>query len=223
MSDDWYLRPTWSAADEADFFARFKRSRGAGNKAQYLVRQAKCLERADSEELWRAAIVLLDMMLAEFPEEFFLAEAHSQKAGCLGKLGDHDGAIKHFRLALKAVRDNPYHQVPVAYDFGVFVTENKLRQYYDEVLKALDDKLIVSELEFPSDIYLNNGIRALIAAERKDRDNAKKFAQIALDAANEGNSGVKHHPKFGLVKDRKSTFYAAVEAIATRGIKSFSN
>jgi len=115
------------------------------------------------------------------------------------------------------------HQVPVVYDFGKFVVENKMRKHYDEVLAAAEYYVKLSGCDFPSEIYLYNGVRALIAADRKDRDNANKLARIAYDAANEGNSGVKHHPNFGLVKNRKSKFYKSVEAIATRHIKSFSN
>jgi tetratricopeptide (TPR) repeat protein len=223
MSDDWYVRSTWTKADEADFFARFKKSRGLSNKAQYLIRQAECLEDTGSKKLLRAAIMLLDMMLKEFPEEFHLAEAHGQKASCLAKLGYRAGAITHYRLALKALRECPGHQVPVAYDFGKFIVENKMRKFYDEVLAAVDDYMKLAGVDFPSEIYLYNGIRAVIAAERKDRENAKKNAQIAFDAANENNSGVKHHPGFGVVQNRKSKFYKSVEAIATRHIKSFSN
>ena len=223
MPDDWYVRSTWTKADEADFFARFKKSRGFSNKAQYLIRQAECLEDVGSKKLLRAAITLLDLMLAEFPEEFHLAEAHGQKASCLAKLGYRAGAIMHYRLALKAVRDCPGHQVPVAYDFGKFIVENKMRKFYGEVLAALDYYMELAGVDFPSEIYLYNGIRAVIAADRKERDNALKFAQVALEAAGETNSGVKHHPKFGLVKNRKSKFYEAVKAIATRHIKSFSN
>jgi hypothetical protein len=44
MANDWYRKTTWSEADQADFFARFKRSRTPYNKAQYLRIQANYLE-----------------------------------------------------------------------------------------------------------------------------------------------------------------------------------
>ena len=213
MSNDWFCRSTWTKADEADFFARFKRSRGFGNKAQYLVRQADRLERVGSKKLLQASLMLLDKMLAEFPEEFHLAEAHGQKASCLAKPGDPEGAIKHYRLALKAERDFPYHQTPVAYDFGMFVVENKIQSVYDEALAAVKHKAKTSEIKFPREVYKYHGIHALVAADRQDHANAKKWAQTALEAAGETDSGVKRHSGFGLVENLKTKFHKSLKAI----------
>jgi len=66
MANDWFRKTSWGEADQADFFTRLKRSRTAGNKAQYLRIQASHLEGAGSPEFLRAAITLLDKMLTEF-------------------------------------------------------------------------------------------------------------------------------------------------------------
>ncbi len=219
---EWFLKTTWSETDQADFFARLKRSRSVGHKAQYLVRQARELENVGSPELLPAAISLLDKMLAEFPEPFFLSQAHGQKASCLGKLGKVDEAITHYRLALDAEKTFPNLRTGVVHDFGIFVAENKLSQLYDEALIALD-KMRMPGTPFPNDVFREYGIRALIAEDRGELESAKKFAQTGLESAAKDRSGFRNHPDFGLVKDKETKFYKAVEAIAAKHIQSFSN
>src|SRR5690349_9374034 len=89
-NNEWFRRTTWSDADRVDFSARLKRSRGAGNKAQYLRIQAGHLADVGHHA---AAIELLDQLLAEFPERVELAQAHAQKAKSLADLGQFAAAI----------------------------------------------------------------------------------------------------------------------------------
>jgi tetratricopeptide (TPR) repeat protein len=198
MANDWYTKTSWNDADQADFFAHLKRSRGAGNKAEYLVRQADRLERVGSPELLQAAIMLLDKMLAEFPEPFRLTEAYGQKASCLRKLGDLDQAIVNYRRALEAEQKFPNHRTQVLHEFGRLVVENKLTQLYDEALAVLDEMELPGR-KFPSQIYKGYGIRALIAAHKGEIESAWKLAQVALDAAAKDHSGFRYHPNLGLV------------------------
>ena len=221
-STDWFTKTTWTEADQADFFARLKKSRGAGHKAQYLVVQARRLEETGSPELLPAALSLLDKMLTEFPEDFFLSQAHGQKANCLWKIGKADEALVHYRLALDAERKFPNLRTAVLHDFGVFVVQNKLSHLYDEALNVLDTMKIPGT-PFPYNVFRDCGIRALVAEERGEIENARKWAQAALDAAAKNASGFRNHPNFGLVKDRETEFYKAVEAVATKHIQSFSN
>ena len=68
---DWFRRTAWSDADREDFNARLKRSRGEGNKAQYLRIQAVYLAEAGHHH---NAIELLDRLFAEFPQKGQLAQ-----------------------------------------------------------------------------------------------------------------------------------------------------
>ena len=222
MANDWFTKSSWNEADQADFFAHFKRSRGASNKAQYLRVQADRLERTGSPELLQAAIVLLDKMLAEFPEVTQLALACCQKANCLAKLGDRDQALAYYRHALDAERKFPFSRTQTLHDFGIFVVENKMTQFYDEALAVLEEMKLPGS-EFPSDVYKGYGIRALIAAHKGEIEKAKEFAGIALGAARKEHSGLRYHPTFGLVQNRESGFYQAIETIVTSHVQSFAN
>jgi tetratricopeptide (TPR) repeat protein len=219
MSDDWYSKTTWTEADQADFFARLKRSRMAHNKANYLWVQARELDKVG---LSHEAMMLLDKVLTEFPEPYWLPLVCKLKAEIFIKLGNLDQAIAFYRRALDVERQHPNHRTQVVYDFGKLVVENKMTPLYDEALAVLNEMEVPGK-KFPVQIYKKNGILAIMAAHKGQGENAGKFAQIALDAVAKDDSGFRYHPKFGLVQDQESKFYNAVEAIAISHIQSFSN
>ena len=212
MANDWFRKTTWSEADQADFFARLKRSRGAGNKAQYLRIQAYHLEETHDPKLIRAAIPLLDKMIAEFPEQGELASALSQKASCLGALGLLNEAIDCYREAFDAQRKFPQRRTRAWLEFGRFVCDHKIVNSYDEAWAILDELKYVSP--FPVDVYELHGIRAIIAAHKGNSESAKQFAKTAMECAAATNSGFRYHPTVGLVRDKETPFYKSVEAIA---------
>jgi tetratricopeptide (TPR) repeat protein len=117
---EWFRRSTWSDADREDFNARLKRSRGDGNKAQYLRIQAGHLADAGHHAV---AIELLDRLFAEFPQRIELAQAHSQKAESLAQLGQTEAAVKEYRAALQTERDFPNVQTNAWLDFGWLIVE----------------------------------------------------------------------------------------------------
>jgi tetratricopeptide (TPR) repeat protein len=215
---DWYSRKTWTEADQADYFARLNRSRTPHHKAQYLWVQARELNDAG---LTREAIPLLDKMLAECPEPFFMPLVCMTKAECLIALGDVKGALQSYRLGLEVERKKPNHRTEACYEFGKLVVEHKMARHYNEALKILDE-MGEAEWAMPAQTYKANGVRAIIAAHKKRFQKAKEYAEAALKAAHKSDSGFRRHRKFGLVKDRESKFYDAIEAIAAKGIKSFS-
>jgi hypothetical protein len=65
MAEDWYRRQTWTPQDREDFFARLRRSHGAFHKAQYARMQAYTLLTTRTQDAYRAALELLDMILTE--------------------------------------------------------------------------------------------------------------------------------------------------------------
>ena len=215
---DWYGRKTWTKADQADYFARLNRSKAARNKAQYLWVQARELHHAG---LTKEAILLLDKMLAECPEPFFMPLVCMTKAECLVALGDVKGALQSYRLGLEIERKKPNHRTEACYEFGKLVVENKMTRRYIEALEILDE-MGRAKWALPAQTYKANGVRAIIAAHKKQFAKAKEYALVALKAARVSDSGFRRHRKFGLVKSRESAFYNAIESIATSETKSFS-
>lgn len=213
MATDWFRKITWSEADQADFFAHLKRSRTVENKAQYLRIQAGHLEGVGSPEFLKAAISLLDKMFNEFRSEFELASAYRQKASCMAKLGNIDGAIKNYQCALETEREIPRVKTYAFMEFGKLVAEKKLALFYDEALIALEAEMNSRGILFPSDTFNAFGIRSLIAAEKGQIQKAKDFAKVALEAATKTDSGLRYHPTVGLVRDKDTPFYKSIQAI----------
>ena len=212
MANDWFRKTTWSEADQADFFAHLKRSRGVGNKAQYLRIQASHLEETHKPELIQVALTLLDKMLTDFPEQGELASAQKQKASCLAALGKTDEAIASYRDALNTERKFPIRRTRAWLEFGRFICDRRLVDFYDEALAVLDE--LKYDLIFAADVYEFSGIRAIIAANRGDSESAKRFAKSALESAATTHSGFRYHPTAGLVRNKETPFYKSIEAIA---------
>jgi len=215
MANDWFRKTSWNEADQADFFAHLKRSRTAGNKAQYLRIQASHLEDVGSPEFLRVAITLLDKMLTEFPERFELASAYGQKASCLAKLGEIDQAVVYYRRALETEREFPNVKTHAFIKFGKLVVENNLAKFFDEALVELEE-LNSRGIQFPADVYNVFGIRSIITAQKGDAEKAKEFAKVALEAAAEVHSGLRYHSTVGLVRDKETPFFKSVTAIAEK-------
>ncbi len=226
MAHDWCKKKTWSEADKADFFSRLSRRR---DKTKYLSIQANTLEDVGCPELLKASIALWDQLIVEFVSDVTfthhrqLAAAYNKKAGCYLKLGDVEDAIADYRRVFAIERELGSPATLTFFDFGKLVTEKHLRDHFDEALTALDAGAKYLGKHLPADTFNLFGIRSLIAAQKGEIKKAKEFAYIALEAAEQNNSGIRYHPKFGLVEDRESKFYDAIEAIATSDIQSLSN
>jgi tetratricopeptide (TPR) repeat protein len=210
---DWFRRKTWTDSDKAEFNARLNRSRGAGNKAQYLRIQAGHLAEAGHHT---AAIELLDRLLTEFPEQFDLAPAHLQKATSLAELGQVAVAVVEFRRAMQSERDFPTVRTSAWLDFGMFVVERVLTVYFDEALSTLKEFGDHSRLMFPSERYRYCAIRALIAGARGDTTTAGDFAKQALVEAEKAHSGFRYHPTVGLVGTESERLENKLRALAAR-------
>ena len=214
MAANWFRKTTWSEVDQADFFAHLRRCRSVFHKAQYLRIQALHLEGVGAPEFLRAAITLLDKIFMEFPSQFQLACAYSQKASCLAKLGDIDNAVVNYQRALETETVFPNVKSYAFMEFGKLVAEKKLARLFDQALGALDSELASRAIQFPADTFNAYGIRSLIAAERGQIQQAKDFARAALEAAAKVNSGFRYHQAVGLVRDKDSPFYQSIWAIA---------
>jgi tetratricopeptide (TPR) repeat protein len=208
---EWFRRATWTDADREVFSARLKRSRG--NKAQYLRIQAFHLAEAGHHE---GAIELLDRLFAEFPDSIALAQAHAQKADSLASLGQIEGAIQEYRAALQAERDFPNVRTNAWLDFGLLVVAKELTYLYDEVSRVLREFRAEIGLKFPGIEYQYSVIRALLADARGDIAMARQFAQRALAEAAKGHSGLRFHPKVGLVGSERKKFEGRLRRLAGR-------
>jgi len=208
---EWFRRPTWTDADREDFEARLKRSRGAAKKAQYLRIQALHLAEAGHHE---GAVELLDRLFAEFPESIDVAQAHTQKASSLAKLGQIQAAINEYRVALQAERIYPNVRTNAWLDFGWFIVEKHLTDFYDEVSQVFREFRDEGGLRLPAIEYRYAAIQAVLADARGDKTMAREFAKQALTEAAKDHSGLRYYPTVGLVGSERTKFESRLKALA---------
>lgn len=195
---DWYRGRTWSKTDEAEFYARLKRSRGDRNKSQYLRIQASYLAEAG---LHAQAIRLLDDLLKNYPSPHELSMARLQRARAFSALNLKEEALSDFRLSIAAQRDIPNVRTNCWLDLPWFIVKNRRVDLYPEALSTLDEFADKIELMFAISRYQFATVRALIHADRGEIIMAREFAELALKVATIDSSGFRYHPDVGLVKE----------------------
>ncbi len=195
---DWYRRETWTSDDRREFFSRHKRAH-EHNKPQYLRIQAWHLEQTGKPELINAALELLNLMIEKYPSPIQLASAHHQRATCLEAIRRHDEAIEAYRDAMQAQREFPNVKTNAALDFGMFAVRHRHAMLYDEVLATLEE--FIEDLRFPYEQYQFNAILAMIASHDGDNLEAKRCARRAMAAYARKDSGLRYHPRVGLVTE----------------------
>ena len=193
-SRDWYRRTTWTLADEQDFFGRLQRAR---NKTEYLLLQSRSLLETRVGEHAAPALRLLDMLLAQSPDPFFLSNAHLARAEALVTLDRVPEAVAEFRSALQARRELP-NVINYAYlEFAWTVARLGQQKYYDEALAAMREFESASDIGFPVNAYKYFGALALIADDNRNPADARRWAGRAIHAASVKKGPFSRHPDFG--------------------------
>ena len=212
MSTDWYRKKTWTKSDQQDFFVRLKRSRRQFHKAQYLRVQACELKETGRVDNLHAAINLLQLLFAEYPEPVEFAISYQLLGECHEQLGIFDVAIQSYRSALSQQRTYPNVQTNSHISLAVLVAKQRRRADYDEALQALNEWGRLGE--FPvMDFYLC-AARAMICADTEQRDDAITWARRALEAAAKTHSGYRYHTTLGLVGDQHAELVDRMRGIA---------
>jgi tetratricopeptide (TPR) repeat protein len=214
--EDWYRKKSWGARARNAFFERLNRSRSSYNKAQYVRIQAWYLQHTGREELVRASLELLDLMLEKWPERWQLASAHLQRAECLEKLGDREGAIAAYRECMKAERENPGVIVGAGVEFGWYSVSRGLTEYYEEIAYAMEGS--EEHLLLPSEQFKFFAILAIVLDHVEPCEDARRFAQRALDAARAKESGLRYHKKVGLVKNPDKEVLQKLKKISKKAL-----
>ena len=195
-NQEWFRKTTWTKDDQDDFFAHLKRSRKS-SREQYLKIQAHYL--LDSGSFSEAALELVNLAIAQYPESIFLAELYEQKAKCLDTLGLLSQAEQNFQLAFAKMRQFPNVKPTTHITFGLFVVKHKIARLYSETIKALDE--FTGRLVFPADEYYYFGIKAVINNRQGNRTGAKSDATKAIEASTKRFSGFSRHPMVALITE----------------------
>ncbi|VAW43317.1 hypothetical protein MNBD_CHLOROFLEXI01-786 [hydrothermal vent metagenome] len=210
---DWFRKTTWSVKEKTQFYERLNRSRTDYNKAQYLRIQASHLQTA-KPPYYEEAIELIDYLLQYYPHISQLAGAYMQKAQCLEALGNISDAKDAYLLSLIAEETSSGVKTTAPLEFAMFVIRHSLKELYDKVFHTLIQDNIKMLTLFPARHYQACAALAIIADETGNKDEARKFAQKALDSAKVKDTGLRYHPKIGLVHNQNRKLQRKLEKIA---------
>lgn len=186
----------------------------AHTKAQYLRIQAWHLQETGEHACVRAALELLDRMLADFPEIGQLAHAHGQRAECLDALGHREHALDAYRDSLEAQRKLPSVRTDAYLGFVELILALGREELYGEVTTVLNE--FGTNEVFPRQRYRSFAVRALVSERLGDLEEARRYAELALEAAAATESPFRNHRRVGLVGDPDPGFEARLLSLARR-------
>jgi tetratricopeptide (TPR) repeat protein len=208
MKKDWFRRTVWSTQDAQEFEEALLRSR-PGKRPQYLRIQAAHL--ADSS-VDAPALQLLERILSDFPDDYFIAQVHSQRGDILVRLGKVDEAIQAYRDAMNAQREKPNCGTNAYLNFAWLVATTSRKALFSEAIKVLEE---FGEAEpFPIQQFLHLGSKAIIHSMWGNSTQAADFARKALLAMNAQDSGFRYHNKVGLARGIGPDLITRLETIA---------
>ena len=204
-AEKWFRNEEWNPTIEEHFFKKLCRAR---DKAQYLKIQAGRLCKKHPQ----VALALLKKFFASDGNSIFTAEAFLHQAEAHLLLGAKQKAIESFQKALQRQREFPNVITAAWSEYGLLVATEKMSELFDDALRALQEHK--TGLLFPIEQFLWYAIYALIADARRERQAAKDYAAKALHFSGLTHSGLRYHPKLGLVEARYESLKATLRRLA---------
>src|ERR1700676_632837 len=185
----WFCNAEWTPTIEEHFFKKI---------------QAGCLCKKHPQ----VALALLEKFFALDGNSIFRAEAFLYQAEAHLSLGAKQKAIESFQKALQRQREFPNVITAVWSEYGLLVATEEMWEFLDDAFKVLHEHK--AGLLFPSEQFLWYGIYALITDARGEHQAAKDYASKALHFSGLTHSGLRYHPKLGLVEARYETLKATL-------------
>ncbi|WP_029082659.1 tol-pal system YbgF family protein [Bradyrhizobium sp. th.b2] len=196
MGVDWFRRQSWSQEDQTEFWHRLRKAREQ-NRPQYVFIQGFTLLET-GPQYYASAIKHFDYVIDRYSDSIRFVQALSAKADCLAASGDIEGALAYYERAIQTMRIKPNNQTWAWLDFVWIVATNELSNYYETALAILDEFGSQPPL-FPVTAFRFYGSRALIQSACGLTDSARNAARTALAAADKEVSGLRYHPKLGVI------------------------
>lgn len=210
--DDWFRSSSWDEADQTLFQQKLARARGADSKSQYARIKALSLQQTKEPAKIRAAIGLLEHILAEWPDVFDTSSVLLQLAECAELEGRLDDCLRYYADVFNSQRKRPGLKTQAHLNYGWLVICHPFPDHYEQALAILDEFHGVTP--FPVDVFRASTIRAVILSRSgRELDRAAELAATALTAARMTEAPLRYHPKLGIVKHVDSDIRRELEAL----------
>lgn len=201
-AEDWYRNKTWNAEIENEFEVRLKRSRGAYYKAQYLRIQATYLLDNRDVDIQQNGIRLLERIVADYPnEESSTIFGYEQLGDYYLKYKEFEKAEKYFRPVIKHYElkqsrsgTSALADLKLAEILLIGGTANQLEEAY-KICKSYP----LEELLMNSDKFYYTQLLAHICFKLNKTEDAKEFAEAAIELSKVTKPQFSRHKTVGLV------------------------
>ena len=195
---DWFDSPDWSPTAQAQFEEKLRRTR---DKGEYLRTKGAALISAGDKKRRKAGRELLLRLVRDYPDTLTVSWAHEFLGDAYAQDGMYEDAERHYREALGAYRRTPGVQGRAQVGLADLISVTRQREKYAEADVLLDafDPL------FKSDHFRVFTVRARLAAERGDHEEAASCAQAALRLEADREPQLPRHPDVGHVKTDGAT------------------
>jgi tetratricopeptide (TPR) repeat protein len=208
--DDWYRNTTWDQERSELFETKLKRSRGAYNKAQYLRIQASYLLDSTDKELQNVGLKLMERLIEDFPSEDFSTVFGKEQLGdYFFANGDYKKAENYYREVADHYKKNNRGGTSGVADIKLVNTilELDLRDQFDIAYKllAVDFEKTGGSLSLNDDRFFYTRVIAELCDKLGKRDEARQYADKALEIAKKIEPQFNRHKTAGVVRTDKET------------------
>ncbi|MEA1950700.1 MAG: hypothetical protein U9N87_04905 [Planctomycetota bacterium] len=159
--------------------------------------------------------ILFDRFIAEYPDDFQIAQAYLQHAESLAHEGQLQPAIEAFQKSLDAQRTFPNLRTQAWLLYPWLIVEHELEDMYAEANAVLDEFHEDTAVSFPIEEYRFFAVRSLLAQHKGDLAAAQSFAKRAMDASTQTHSSYRYHPDIGLVQSLSGHVHERLAAMSS--------
>jgi tetratricopeptide (TPR) repeat protein len=208
--DDWYRNTTWDKETSELFETKLKRSRGAYHKAQYLRIQASYLLGSTDKELQTVGLELMERLIKEFPSEDFSTVFGKEQLGdyFFGN-GDYKKAESYYRQVADHYKIGNRGGTSGVADIKLVDTILELdqREKFDTAYKLLteDFEKTGGNLSLNAERFFYARVLADLCDKLGKSDEARQYADKALEVAKITEPQFNRHKNVGLVRTDKET------------------
>ena len=205
---DWYQSPEWNEETEADFRKRLGRAR-ASNRTQYLRAKVSALVAGHPQ-------IALQLLREYFASggDFLRAFAYGMRAQAMLGTGDVEGALAAYVECLDYEAAHPGVNSNAYLEFPVLVARLRRRDHYERVLRLFSRW---GEEVFEIQRFTQFAVMAVIHDDLGSGEEARMAAVAAMEAAGVQHSGMRYHPRVGLVGELPEELRVTLERLVGPG------
>ena len=202
MDKNWFNNTIWSEEIEKHFFLKLNRVRYNGSQAQFLILQAGSLAYTKDVELMKAAEMLINKQLQEYPFIMYKSRAYCLLGDIYKFRGNKQQALDYYKEAIDFEAIFPNSITNSFMDYAELAVKTNRTDLFDDIEKIFTEERYISAVLFPLTKYLKYSILSIISKHKNDTEKAKYYADLANENAEMQRSDLNNHKTLGLVRER---------------------